>query len=29
MVKNPLTMELDEFPNYLRSNYMLMAKRLI
>lgn len=28
MITNPLTGEMREFPNWLRSNYMLMAKRL-
>ncbi|CDW84433.1 hexaprenyldihydroxybenzoate mitochondrial [Stylonychia lemnae] len=29
MVTNPLTMEMDEFPNWLRGNYMILSKRLI
>lgn len=26
MVSNPLTMEMDEYSSYLRSNYMVMFK---
>jgi hypothetical protein len=29
MVTNPLTMEMAEFPTWLRGNYMLMFKRVI
>ena len=29
MVTNPLTMEMELFPNWLRGNYMMLAKRLI
>lgn len=27
MISNPLTLEMSEFPNWLRGNYMLMAKK--
>lgn len=29
MVSNPLTLEMAEYPNWLRGNYMLMAKRVV
>ena len=29
MVTNPVTLEMAEFPNWLRGNYMMMIKRLI
>lgn len=29
MVTNPLTMEMNEFPNWLRGNYMMLFKRLM
>jgi hypothetical protein len=29
MITNPITLEMDEFPNWLRGNYMLMARRLV
>jgi len=29
MVTNPLTLEMDEFPNWYRSNYMILSKRLM
>ena len=29
MVTNPFTMEMDEFPNWLRGNYMILTKRLM
>lgn len=28
MITNPLTLEMGEFPNWLRGNYMMMFKRL-
>lgn len=28
MIINPLTMEMDEFPNWMRGNYLMMFKRL-
>jgi polyprenyldihydroxybenzoate methyltransferase / 3-demethylubiquinol 3-O-methyltransferase len=28
MVTNPLTMEMGEFPNWHRANYMLISKRI-
>ena len=28
MITNPLTMEMGEFPNWHRGNYMLIAKRI-
>lgn len=27
MVSNPLTMEMKEFPNWLRGNYLMMTKK--
>jgi 2-polyprenyl-3-methyl-5-hydroxy-6-metoxy-1,4-benzoquinol methylase len=27
MITNPITLEMDEFPNWLRGNYMMMVKR--
>jgi ubiquinone biosynthesis O-methyltransferase len=27
MITNPLTLEMDEFPNWLRGNFMMMVKR--
>lgn len=27
MISNPITMEMEEFPNWFRGNYMLMAKK--
>ena len=29
MIKNPLTFEMDEFPTWLRGNYMMMAKKIV
>ena len=29
MISNPFTFEMAEFPNWLRGNYMMMAKRLV
>lgn len=28
MITNPVTSEMDEFPKWLRGNYMMMVKRL-
>ena len=28
MITNPITLEMEEFPNWLRGNYMLMARKL-
>jgi 2-polyprenyl-3-methyl-5-hydroxy-6-metoxy-1,4-benzoquinol methylase len=28
MIKNPISMEMTEFPNWLRANYMIMSKRI-
>jgi 2-polyprenyl-3-methyl-5-hydroxy-6-metoxy-1,4-benzoquinol methylase len=28
MITNPLTLEMGEFPNWHRGNYMLMMKRI-
>jgi len=28
MITNPLTLEMGEFPTWLRGNYMMMFKRL-
>jgi len=27
MITNPVTLEMAEFPNWLRGNYMMMVKR--
>ena len=29
MVKNPITMEMTETPNYVRANYMMMFKKIV
>ena len=28
MVTNPLTLEMGEFPNWLRANYVMISKRI-
>ncbi len=28
MITNPITLEMGEFPNWMRGNYMMMFKRL-
>ena len=28
MISNPLTLEMSEYPNWLRGNYMLMVRRV-
>ncbi len=29
MVNNPITMEMELYPNWLRGNYMMLARRVI
>lgn len=29
MITNPITMEMEEFPNWHRANYMILFKRLM
>ena len=29
MITNPITFEMDEFPNWLRGNYMMISKKLM